>query len=311
MKRSSRWRRRLAGLLWLILAVLVLAGLSALVIRFAPPWLVSTKGLSGSARLEELNRVRVALVVLLGALAGAVALYLLRSSNRERREETRERELIERFTRAIDQLGHPALDVRLGGIYSLERLAREWPENHPPIVEILAAYVREHAQLPARANGRREARRRPGTDVQASLTVLGRRVLAYDNDAPVGLAHTALAGATLTGAHLERAQLSGSNLEDADLFKAHLNAADLEWEGEVGEAVHPAAGPETYAAREAHAAPEAQPEWPPVPAPGWPHSRTTRRRTKHRNSPSPSHSRRPGGRTGRTTNPTGTTSNAC
>jgi uncharacterized protein YjbI with pentapeptide repeats len=229
MKRSSRWRRRLAALLLLILGLLALAGVSALVIRFAPPWLVSTQGLTGTARLDELNRVRVALVVLiLGALAGAVAVYLLRSSTRERREESHERELIERFTRAIDQLGHPALDVRLGGIYSLERLAREWPENHPPIVEILAAYVREHAQLPARTNGHRESRRRPATDVQASLTVLGRRVLAYDNDAPVGLAFTALAGATLTGVHLERSLLSGSNLEGADLFKAHLGAADLE-----------------------------------------------------------------------------------
>ena len=229
MKRSSRWRRWLAGFLLLVLGLLALAGVSALVIRFAPPWLVSTKGLTGTARLQELNRVRVALVVIiLGALAGGVALYLLRSSTRERREESHERELIERFTRAIDQLGHPALDVRLGGIYSLERLAREWPENHPPIVEILAAYVREHAQLPARTNGHRESRLRPPTDVQASLTVLGRRVLAYDNDAPVGLMHTALTGATLTGAHLERSLLSGSNLEGADLFKAHLNAADLE-----------------------------------------------------------------------------------
>src|SRR6478609_7563968 len=65
MKRSSRWRRRLAGFLLLILGLLALAGLSALVIRFAPPWLVSTKGLTGTARLEELNRVRVALVVII------------------------------------------------------------------------------------------------------------------------------------------------------------------------------------------------------------------------------------------------------
>jgi uncharacterized protein YjbI with pentapeptide repeats len=130
--------------------------------------------------------------------------------------------------RAVDQLGHPALDVRLGGIYSLERLARESPEDHPPIVEILAAFVREHAPWPPPFAGHREARPRPPTDVQACLTILGRRVLDYDNDAPIGLAHTALGGATLTGAHLERALLTGSHLEGADLFKAHLSAADLE-----------------------------------------------------------------------------------
>jgi uncharacterized protein YjbI with pentapeptide repeats len=244
MKRSSRWRRRLGRLLLLILGLVALAGVSALVIRFAPPWLVSTKGLTGTARLNELNRVRVALVVLiLGALAGVVALYLLRTSTRERREENQERLLIERFMRAVDQLGHPALDVRLGGIYSLERLAREAPEHHPPIIEILAAYVREHAPWPARGNGRAgngarpgtgggahggEARSRPPTDVQAALTVLGRRATDQDTDAPLFLSYTALAGATLTGAHMERALLSGTNLEGADLFKAHLTAADLE-----------------------------------------------------------------------------------
>jgi uncharacterized protein YjbI with pentapeptide repeats len=246
MKRSTRWRRRFSRLVLLIAGVVVVAAVSALVIRFAPAWLVSTRGLTGTTRLNELSRVRIALIVLILAALGAVlTLYVLRSTARERREESRERLLTERFMRAVDQLGHPALDVRLGGIYSLERLARESREHHAPIIEILAAFVREHAPWPGRAgaragNGARpgagaatggqpaEARARPPTDVQAALTILGRRVLANDTDAPIGLAHTALAGATLTGAHLERALLSGANLEGADLFKANLKAADLE-----------------------------------------------------------------------------------
>jgi uncharacterized protein YjbI with pentapeptide repeats/membrane protein implicated in regulation of membrane protease activity len=227
MKRSSRWRRRLAAFAKFALAVIAVAAVSALVIRFAPPWLVSTSGLTGTARLTELNRVRIALLILVvGALAAAVAVYLFRSSVRERREESREQQLTERFMRAVDQLGHPALDVRLGGIYSLERLARESPEHHGPIIEILAAFVREHAPWPARGSG--DPRRRPPTDVQAAVTILGRRVVAQDTGAPISLSYTALAGATLTGAHLERALLSGANLEGADLFKADLSSADLE-----------------------------------------------------------------------------------
>ena len=226
MKRPSRFRRRVAAFSVFVLAVAAVAGASALVIRFAPPWLVSTSGLTGTARLNELGRVRIALLVLVvGALAAAVAIYLFRSAVRERRQEILERELIERFMRAVDQLGHPALDVRLGGIYSLERLAREAPENHGPIVEILAAFVRDHAPWPPQSGN---GRRRPPTDVQAAVTVIGRRVVDYDTGAPISLAHTALAGATLTGARLERAMLSGANLEGADLFKANLNAADLE-----------------------------------------------------------------------------------
>ena len=226
MKRSSRWKRRLGAFAKLALAVVLLAAVSALVVRFAPPWLVSTSGLTGTARLNELSRVRIALLVLVvGALGAAVAVYLFRSSVRERREENREQQLTERFMRAVDQVGHPALDVRLGGIYSLERLAQESPEHHGPIIEILAAFVREHAPWPAReGNGRR----RPSTDVQAAVTILGRRIVEQDTGAPISLSYTALPGATLTGAHLERALLSGANLEGADLFKADLSSADLE-----------------------------------------------------------------------------------
>lgn len=228
MKRSSRWKRRLGAFAKLAVAVVALAAVSALVVRFAPPWLVSTSGLTGTARLDELSRVRIALLVLVvGALAAAVAVYLFRSSVRERREENREQQLTERFMRAVDQIGHPALDVRLGGIYSLERLARESPEHHGPIIEILAAFVREHAPWPPRES-LGSGRRRPSTDVQAAVTILGRRIVEQDTGAPISLSYTALPGATLTGAHLERALLSGANLEGADLFKADLSSADLE-----------------------------------------------------------------------------------
>jgi len=242
MKRSSRWRRRLAGFLVGILALLAVAGVAALVIRFAPPWLVSTRGLTGTARLNELSRVRVALLlIVIAALVAAVAIYAFRTVSGARRVEHTERQLSERFMRAIDQLGHPTLDVRLGGIYSLERLAQESAEDHGAIIEILAAFVREHAPWPARAGTRPGAgeghprgsvagddRARPATDVQAAVTILGRRTIAHDTEAPLGLPHTALAGAMLTGAHLEGALLSGANLEGADLFKANLKAADLE-----------------------------------------------------------------------------------
>ena len=151
MKRSSRWKRRLAEFSLAILALVAVAGASALIIRFAPPWLVSTEGLTGAARLDELNRIRIALVlIVLGALGAAVVLLIARRASLDRRELQHDHHLIQRFARAVDQIGHPALDVRLGGLYSLERLAQESPEDHVPVIEILAAFVREHAPWPPR-----------------------------------------------------------------------------------------------------------------------------------------------------------------
>jgi hypothetical protein len=64
---------------------------------------------------------------------------------------SREGQITDRFTKAIDQLGaldgdgKPKLEIRLGGIYALERIARDSERDHGPIMEVLTAYVREHA----------------------------------------------------------------------------------------------------------------------------------------------------------------------
>ena len=49
----------------------------------------------------------------------------------------------ERFTRAVDQLGDEKLQIRLGGIYALERIANESEKDYWPIVKIFTAYIRE------------------------------------------------------------------------------------------------------------------------------------------------------------------------
>jgi hypothetical protein len=57
-------------------------------------------------------------------------------------------------SRAIDQLGkvddkgNKLFEIRIGGIYALQRIARESEEDYWPIMEILTAYVREHAPWP-------------------------------------------------------------------------------------------------------------------------------------------------------------------
>src|SRR5215211_5326823 len=66
----------------------------------------------------------------------------------------REGQITDRFTRAIDQLGktddkgNKLFEIRVGGIYALERIARESEEDHGPIMEVLTAYVRQHAPWP-------------------------------------------------------------------------------------------------------------------------------------------------------------------
>jgi hypothetical protein len=58
---------------------------------------------------------------------------------------TRRRQITERFSQAIDQLGSESPEIRLGAIYALERIAREDRDYHWPIIEILSTSVRHFA----------------------------------------------------------------------------------------------------------------------------------------------------------------------
>lgn len=91
------------------------------------------------------------MATLAGLIAtGAAFTGLSYRLNRESHELDRQGQITERFTRAIDQLGSNTLDVRLGRIYALERIAEDSPEDHPQVIEVLTAYVREHTPWPPR-----------------------------------------------------------------------------------------------------------------------------------------------------------------
>ena len=176
----------------------------------------------------------------------------------------RERLATETFSEAIKQLGardgggKPILEMRLGGIYTLERLMKETGDHdfYWQIVETLTAYVRENSPAsgaaaftpPAPPNdwgdGTQTANyqesiqrsvaalQNPLKDIQAIVTVIGRRPKAKDRGRVPDLSETNLqkinmsrfdAGKlNLTGAHLEGAYLIGARLEGAHLSGAHF-----------------------------------------------------------------------------------------
>lgn len=128
-------------------------------------------------------------------------------------------------SRAIEQLADNRLEIRLGGIYTLERLARESEADHWPIMEVLCAFVRERAAWAEE----RELSATAAADVQAVLTVLGRRMRSHEKreEQRLDLRRTDLRGVDLSDLHLERACLLEAHLEGADLQGLHLEGADL------------------------------------------------------------------------------------
>jgi len=60
---------------------------------------------------------------------------------------SREGQITERFTKAVDQLGNPNLDIRIGGLYALERIARNSRADRNAILYLLGAFIRTHSPL--------------------------------------------------------------------------------------------------------------------------------------------------------------------
>jgi Pentapeptide repeats (8 copies) len=157
----------------------------------------------------------LAVVAATVAAAGAtVALVESRRANREVDER-------ERYAKAIDHLGagDDKVDVRLGGIYTLQRIAQDSDRDLPTVVDVLCAFVRVHGQGPEDDSDEALESHRPPPDVQAALTVIRRVHRAYKSHIDLRI--------DLQGAHLERVDLSTAYLAGADLTNADLSGADL------------------------------------------------------------------------------------
>jgi uncharacterized protein YjbI with pentapeptide repeats len=170
------------------------------------------------------------------------------------------------FTKATEQLGstreirsadpdtgeamfytEPNLEVRLGAIYSLERIALDSERDHGPIIETLCAYVRQNAGPPLTAPegvipGSREysswltSLPQPRVDVVAAMKILGRRpehriAMELKDNAlertPFDLAGVNLQRVRLKNLKLANLDLSGSSFQGAYLMQVDLSKTQL------------------------------------------------------------------------------------
>lgn len=182
--------------------------------------LTKVRDVSPLTLFEEEDKARVTLAQILGGailLAGLGFTWL-------RIQLGRQGQLTERFIRAVEQLASNSASVRVGAIYALARVAKESNRDRTAVIDLLAAFVREHA---ARDSKPATAFVRP--DVQAALTVLGQTIDRSDFDSRrrVDLSNTDLPGANLKGANLFYVDLSGASLRGSQMEGARLREARL------------------------------------------------------------------------------------
>ena len=134
----------------------------------------------------------------------------------------------ERYQRGAEMLGSPVLAVRLGGIYALQQLASDHPNQyHVQVMCLFCAFVRNPTKddildKPDVIEGE-VMPQRIREDAQAALYAIGRR-----NRMLISLEDEEGFKVDLHGANLNRADVRRCSLDQADLTWADLGRSDLE-----------------------------------------------------------------------------------
>ena len=231
------------------LAVLAIAAVWLIPQRQAHRW--AKQGIRGKELADLENSARGTLVQIVGGVAllltfAATWMQIAdarKATNRTLRLNAAQQET-DRFTRAVSQLGSAQFALRLGGIYALERLARDSPDERGAVISLLTAYLGEkhpaHSHpappiLPAwrYANDASLACshviRRPAADTQAALiAILRTAARSPGRTSQLDLSALDLSAVDIEGRSLRGANLKGSSLVFAQATKANFDDADLE-----------------------------------------------------------------------------------
>lgn len=215
------------------MAILVITMLSILV--YLPEWqggsLPDSTPELEIQKAKQINDYRATIAQILGGFALIIGIYLTwrRIVAVEKTVEiTGEGQITERFTRAIEQLGDDRLTIRLGGIYALERIARDSKRDRRTVMAVLAAFVRENRPLVAEEDRSTEVEWLSlPTDIQAILTVIGQYEHEASGDYRLDLKCVDLRGADFRNLHFEYANFHRSDLSYSSFEGSYFRRANL------------------------------------------------------------------------------------
>jgi hypothetical protein len=209
IKASARQqRRKILTAASILLLVLLLVALLGFVGWRLPQWYAALQLIKDPKdRIGLENEIFKSVV---GAIGGAFVLAGLYFTGRGF-VLSREGQITERFSKAVEHLGSPELSIRLGGIHALARIAHDSPRDEEPIMQIMCAFVRE-------ATVHRTPSSRLPIDVSAALTLITTGEKGHPLD---------LTGVDLSGADLRNSKLDGANFEGSQLEGANLSHASL------------------------------------------------------------------------------------
>ncbi|NET74514.1 MAG: pentapeptide repeat-containing protein, partial [Sphaerospermopsis sp. SIO1G2] len=225
-------------------------------------WTLKEKYEYGTKSLTAIGTVFGGIAVFINAFFAAARAYAMEKTAKAANENAKaanksakaanknakaaqDKQITERFAKAIEQLASDKIEVRLGAIYTLERIAKDSEKDQWTIMEVLTAFVRENAPIKKEEKPQskkplvdewlnvqkeKEIEELPKLrlDIQECLTVIGRREHPDPENKSLDLSNVNISKANLQEAKLQGANLEGTKLQEANLKKAKLQGANLE-----------------------------------------------------------------------------------
>ncbi|MFS8098200.1 pentapeptide repeat-containing protein [Lentzea alba] len=189
------------------------------------------------------SNLRSSLLQFFGGLlvvAGAAATWRQVQVNRDG-------QITDRFSRAVEHLANKNRDVRIGGLYVLERIAKDSPQDRRFVQVTMGNFLRNKSPWAVGSpkgpehptptvDGNLQWLRLRAPDVQAAVTILSRLpmardapplLLSYADLRSVQLEDARLTGAVIRRSNLARARLRGTRMDGCDLEATDLRKASL------------------------------------------------------------------------------------
>ncbi|MBE9098514.1 pentapeptide repeat-containing protein [Vacuolonema iberomarrocanum] len=91
---------------------------------------------------------KIDFILMIGRILGGTALLLGAYFTWKQLQVTLDGKITDRISQAIDHIGSKDLSIRLGGLYSLERIAIDSRRDLPNIIEIICAFIRVSSPSP-------------------------------------------------------------------------------------------------------------------------------------------------------------------
>ncbi|MCC5612069.1 pentapeptide repeat-containing protein [Nostoc sp. CHAB 5834] len=192
------------------------------------------------------------------ALKNAEAANKTAEANLKNAQVAEDKQITECFSKAIEQLASDKIEVRLGAIYTLERIAKDSPKDRLTVMKVLTAFVRENALLNSEliqnaihlnfTKDKERTLKKISLDIKEAFTVIQNNQkneqlnLSHINFFQAELSHFDFKGLSLKSANfaevfflevdfaeadLAFANLSGSILINSDFKAANLTGANL------------------------------------------------------------------------------------